>query len=92
MNPLNSQPFGMQFSQQFNPQQRITQDQLMSNIRNVKSLMQMAKGNPEALVQHFPSLGPVLQMAQGQDLRGMYMSLCQKHGIDPNVILNELRS
>lgn len=88
MNPLNSNPFRNNFS----PNQFSNMDQLRNNIRNIKEVMRLANGDPKTLIPRFPSLGPVLQMAQGQDLQGMYMSMCRDLGIDPNVILNELRN
>ena len=92
MNPLNSNPFGQQVVRQFGRPTNDLNSQLINNVRNVKSVMRMVNGDPRALVQKFPSLGPVLQMAQGQNLQSMFMTMCQEHGIDPNVILNELRS
>lgn len=97
MNPLNSNiSLNTQniFNQtQFN--QLNNMDQLMNNIRNVKEVMKMANGDLSILIQKFPSLGPVLQMSQGpnlQKLQSMFMSMCRARGIDPNVILNELRN
>lgn len=92
MNPLNSNPFGQQVGRQFGRPTNGLNSQLINNVRNVKSVMRMVNGDPRALVQQFPSLGLVLQMAQGQNLQSMFMNMCQERGIDPNVILNELRS
>ena len=89
MNPLNSNPFATNFNP---PPIYNRQADLMNNVKHVKSIMKMAQGDPQALMRHFPMLKPILQMAQGQDLKTMFLSECQKQGIDPNVILNELRN
>lgn len=92
MNPLNNNPF-INSNNQFNfKQPNQVNNQLMNNVRNIKMLMQMSRGDPSALIQQFPEMRSVLQMAQGKDLKSLYMSKCQEMGIDPNVILNELRS
>ena len=85
MNPLNSNPFN---SQAFNN----ANNQMMQNLKQVKSLMNMANGNPQALFQQCPQLKQVMQMTQGQDLKSTFYSMCQQRGIDPNVILRELQS
>ena len=90
MNPLNSGHFGNFKNMPFNQPDPHTA--LLNNVKHVKSLMKMSQGDPTALVQQFPKLKPILQMAQGQNLEAMYMSLCRERGIDPNVILNELRN
>lgn len=85
MNPLNSNPFNSQALLNAN-------NQIMQNLKQVKSLMSMANGNPQALLQQYPQLKQVMQMTRGKDLQSTFYSMCQQRGIDPNVILNELRS
>ena len=65
--------------------------QMMKNIQQVKGLMQMANGNPMALAQQNPMIGQVMNMCKGQNPEQMFYAMCQKQGIDPNAIINELR-
>ena len=81
MNPLNSNPFN---SQAFNN----ANNQLLNNVRQVKQVMNSLRGDPNALAQQFPQLKPFI----GGNLQNVYMQMCQDRGVDPNVILNELRS
>lgn len=90
MNPLNSNPFGN--VQQNNFQTFQLNNRFISAIKEVKSLMQASRGDPNALVQQYPQMRSILQMAQGKDLKSLFYTKCQDMGVDPNVILNELRS
>ena len=65
--------------------------QMMKNIQQVKGLMQMANGNPMALAQQNPMIGQVMQMCKGQNPEQMFYAMCQQQGINPEMILNELR-
>ena len=65
--------------------------QFQQNIQQVKGLMQMAQGNPMLLAQQNPAIAQIMQMCQGQDPQKMFYELCRQRGIDPNLILNELR-
>jgi hypothetical protein len=85
MNPLNINPFGNNFKQTSNIN-------LNSNILQVKQLMKMSQNNPAALLQQNPMIGQIMQMYRGQNLQSVYMNMCKQKGVDPNVILNELRS
>lgn len=85
--PFNNQPTGQ--NQFINQNQSNSQDQLMMGVRKAKEFMQMTNGNPAALLQRFPELKPFMQ---GQNLESVFTSMCQASGIDPNVIINELRS
>lgn len=92
MNPLNSNSPLNNFQQnQFNNnfQQNQANSQLMNGVHRAKELMQALKGDQFALIQRFPELKP---FAQGANLESIFTSMCQAKGIDPNVILNELRS
>lgn len=85
MNPLGKNPI----------QNQVIPPQLMKGIKQVKGIMSMANGNPNALLQQMgqqdPRIGQVLQMCQGQDLKQMFMSMCQAQGIDPNAVIKELQ-
>lgn len=67
---------------------------LQQNIQQVKSLMQFMKTNPMELIQQNPMINQMTQIAQmykGQNLEQVFKSMCQSQGIDPNVIINQLR-
>jgi hypothetical protein len=85
MNPLGNKPV----------QNQSIPPQLMKGIKQVKGIMSMANGNPNALLQQMgqndPRISQVLQMCQGQDLQKMFMSMCQAQGVDPNAVMNELQ-
>jgi hypothetical protein len=83
MNPLNNG------TPSFN---RGQSNELINNIQNVKQIMRMANGDINVLAQQYPQVGQILQMTKGQDLQSMFMNMCKQRGIDPNVILNELRN
>ena len=65
--------------------------QMQQNIQQVKGIMNMFKGNPMALAQQNPVVGQIMQMCKGQNPEQLFYSMCQKQGVDPNTILNELR-
>ena len=65
--------------------------QMSQNIQQIKSLMRMANGNPMALAQQNPMFAQVMNMCKGQNPQQMFYAMCQQKGINPNVILNELR-
>ena len=87
MNPLNSNSPLNNFNQnRFG--NNIPQNQLMNGVHKAKEMMQAMRGDPAALVQKFPELKPFMQE---QNLEGIFRSMCQANGIDPNVVINELR-
>lgn len=79
MNPLGNGTRGI------NPQ-------MFNKIKEVKSMMQMAKGNPYALLQQNPQMAQVLQMCNGQSPEMVFRNLCKQRNVDPDSIINELRS
>lgn len=64
---------------------------MMQSIQQVKGMMQMAQGNPMALMQQNPMMGQVMQMCQGQNPQQVFYAMCQQKGINPELILNEFR-
>lgn len=66
--------------------------QMQQNIQQVKGMMQMMRGNPAAFMQQNPMLAQVLQMCQGQDPQRLFYQMCQQKGINPEMILRELRN
>lgn len=81
MNPLGN-----------NSQTNQLSSQLMQNIKQVKDMMQIMRGNPIALAQQNPMFNQVLQLCKGQNPQQMFLAMCKKQGIDPEAILNELRN
>lgn len=65
--------------------------QLMQQIRQVKGLMQMTRGNPMALLQSNPQFAQVMQQFKGQNPQQVFESICKQQGIDGNAIINELK-
>lgn len=65
--------------------------QMRQGIQQVKGLIQMASGNPMALVQQNPQLAQVMQMCQGQNPEQVFYAMCKQRGIDANAFLQELR-
>ena len=65
--------------------------QLLNNIKQVKGLMQMANGNPMALLQNNPQMRQVMQMLQTQSPEQVFRSMANQMGVNPNDILNQLR-
>lgn len=65
--------------------------QLMQQIRQVKGLMRMAQGNPNALLQSNPQFAQVMQQFKGQNPQQVFEMMCKQQGIDGNAIINELK-
>ena len=82
MNPLNSG---------INPQ-------MMQNIQQLKGMMQQLKTmqNPNAvfqtMAQNNPQMQQVLQMCQGKNPKDVFYTMCQQQGVNPEQILNMLKS
>ena len=65
--------------------------QLRQNIQQIKQIMNAIK-DPNTLIRQNPMLNQVMQAYRGQNPQQIFMSLCQQNGINPDAILNELRS
>lgn len=81
MNNMNNPQMGI------NPQALQSIKQMMSAFKNMsnpqQALMQMAQQNPQ--------INSVMQMLNGRNPKDMFMEECQKRGIDPNTIINQLK-
>ena len=66
--------------------------QLQQNIQQVKNMMRMANGDPNALLQQNPMLSQVMQMTNGKNPRDLFYSLARQRGVDPDKLLKELKS
>lgn len=82
MNPLNSG---------INPQ-------MMQNIQQLKGMMRQLKTmqNPnvafQTMAQNNPQMQQVLQMCQGKNPKDVFYAMCQQQGVNPEQILNMLKS
>lgn len=70
-----------------NPQALQSIKQMMNAFKTIsnpqQALMQMAQQNPQ--------LNSVMQMLNGRNPKDVFMEECQKRGIDPNTIINQLK-
>jgi hypothetical protein len=66
-------------------------------IQGIKRLMGMvqAMNNPQQAImqmaQNNPQINAIMQMVSGKNPKDVFMDECQKRGIDPNTIINQLR-
>lgn len=84
-NPLMSNMSNLQA--RINPQALQSIKQMMNAFKAMsnpqQALMQMAQQNPQ--------LNSVMQMLNGRNPKDVFMEECQKRGIDPNTIINQLK-
>lgn len=70
-----------------NPQALQSIKQMMSAFKSMsnpqQALMQIAQQNPQ--------INSVMQMLNGRNPKDVFMEECQKRGIDPNTIINQLK-
>jgi hypothetical protein len=70
-----------------NPQALQSVKQLMGMMQTMRNpqqaIMQMAQSNPQ--------LNSIMQLVGGRNPKDVFMEECQKRGIDPNTIINQLR-
>lgn len=99
MNPLYNNGNQYNFSQQM--QQGIPYNiptQMRQGIAQMKDAYRMIRmaQNPQIELQRFvqsnPQIAQLSQMFKGQNMQSVYMNMCKEIGIDPNAIINELRS
>lgn len=65
--------------------------ELMQNIKQVKGMMNMLKGNPQSIMQQNPMLNQVMQMCQGQNPEVVFKSICKNAGIDADAFIKALK-
>lgn len=86
MNPLNNETNNIQG----------LPPELMQSIKQIKGIMNMANGNPMQVLQQMggndPRINQVLQMCKSQNPQDIFISMCKNQGIDPQAVLNQLRS
>ena len=66
--------------------------EIMQNIQQVKGMMNMFKGNPQAFMQQNPMLKQAMQMCQGQNPETVFRSMCKAKGVDPDAFINALKN
>lgn len=65
-------------------------------VQSFQRMAQMLKGikNPEAammqLAQQNPQVAQIMQMCQGKNPKEVFLQECQRRGIDPQQIMNQL--
>lgn len=66
-------------------------------LQQVKRIMTMfrASSNPQQMLmqaaQHNPAIGTVMQMCMGKNPKDVFFEQCQKMGVSPDDIINQLR-
>lgn len=67
-------------------------------VGQIKQIMNMLNGvqNPQAILQQVaqqnPQLAQVMQMCNGRNPQEVFYQLCQQRGVNPDDILNALRT
>lgn len=52
----------------------------------------MKSSNPLNVIQNMPNGSSVLQLIQGKDPKMVFYEECEKRGVDPNLIINQLQN
>lgn len=85
MNPLNNN-----FNGGLSPE-------LMQSINQMKTIMNMASGNPNQMVEQLakqsPQFSKILQLCntKNQTPEQLFYAMCSERGIDPQAVLDQLR-
>lgn len=66
--------------------------QIKQNIQQVKNMMRMFNGDPNAVMQQNPMINQVMQMCQGSRPEDFFKSLCKRRGLDFEAIIKELQN
>lgn len=68
-----------------------------SAVKSVKNMMGMLKtaGNPQLALNNVaknnPALNMVVNLVGGRNPKDVFYEQCEKAGVDPNIIINQLR-
>ena len=71
---------------------------MMQGIQQIKFMMKQMQAlqNPNMAIQQMaqsnPQMQQVMHMCQGQNPKDIFYSMCKQRGVDPNEILNMLKS
>jgi hypothetical protein len=83
-NQLYQQMMENQLSQNNNLQQVKQMMNMFKTMKNPQSaIMQMAQSNPQ--------INSIMQLVGNRNPKDVFMEECQKRGIDPNMIINQLK-
>lgn len=81
MNPLRNENIGNGLS-----------PELMQSIKEVKGIMGMLNGNPQAFMQQNPMFNQVMQICNGKNPEIVFKSICKQKGIDADAFINALKN
>ena len=71
---------------------------MIQGIQQIKFMMKQMQTlqNPNIAIQQMaqsnPQIQQVMQMCQGQNPKDIFYSMCKQRGVDPNEIINMLKS
>ena len=91
---VNTTPAGVQ-SSGFQMPDMSAIKQAAQSAKRMMGMLQTVKDPQKALMtvaQQNPNLNEVLQLVGGRNPQEVFYEQCQKHGINPDIVLNELRS
>lgn len=66
--------------------------ELMQNIKEVKGIMGMLNGNPQAIMQQNPMFRQVIEICNGKNPEIVFKSICKQKGIDADAFINALKN
>ena len=66
--------------------------QLMQNIKQVKSLMNMSRGDINMALSKNPMYAQLMQMCKGQNPEVVFRNMAAQMGVNPDELIKELRS
>lgn len=65
--------------------------QLRQNIQQIKQMMNVFRGDTNALIQQNPILNQVMQTYKGRDPQQIFNILAKEMGVNPEAFIRELR-
>ena len=69
-----------------------TPPELMQSIKEVKGIMGMLNGNPQAIMQQNPMFRQVIEICNGKNPEIVFKSICKQKGIDADAFINALKN
>lgn len=91
-NPLMGMMGGGAAAPVSNPQMQNMQAirQAAQSAKRMMGMLQAVK-DPMSVIRQVPALNAAYEMCNGRSFQEVYMEECKKNGVDPDIILNELR-
>lgn len=68
--------------------------QAIQSVKRMMNMLQFAQNPQRAIMQiaqNNPALGSVMQLVNGKDPKSVFYAECQRRGINPDDIINQLR-